>query len=422
MILNMWVRLCLVFVFAGVLLAQIQMNVEQLKEFVRSSLALKHDSDKQLASGIRQIQLTEKLTDKDIIDLQTLGPGQKTVEALKFLRDQTASMKPPASAASATPEAGGGNDNPPAEPKPPSAPPPSPARQEEILQSIKDYATNYTRTLPNFFCVEVTRQFVDPNGAANYRNAGTILAKLGYNEGQSQYKVYSINGKLVDTTMENVKTGGATSTGEFYHLMQTIFDPVSETDFHWDHWAKLRDRRMAIFNYFIDSAHSIWYLEEKNSDQRIKTAYKGLIYADPSTGEIDRITFEAVDIPKSFPINKTSEVLDYDLVTISGQQFVLPLSAKLWMKSGRESSKNEIEFRMFRKFEADSFIKYDLDPTAPPPAENKTEEPSSTSPTPSKTPDSAQPAKPTTPAATPAKQLNPWVLPTSGDLAPPPPK
>jgi hypothetical protein len=172
---------------------------------------------------------------------------------------------------------------------------------------------------------------------------------------------------------------------------------------------------MAIYNYFIDSAHSIWYLEDKNSDQRIKTAYKGLIYADPSTGEIDRITFEAVDLPKSFPINKTSEVLDYDLVTIQGQPFVLPLSAKLWMKSGRESSKNEIEFRMFRKFEADSFIKYDLDPNAPPPlSENKGDEPPPSSAEPAK---SSEPAKPAdvVPAA---KKPSPWDLPT---LPPPPP-
>jgi hypothetical protein len=194
--------------------------------------------------------------------------------------------------------------------------------------------------------------------------------------------------------------------------MQTIFDPVSQAEFNWDHWAKLRTRRMAVFNYFIDSAHSIWYLEDKGSEQRIKTAYKGLVYGDPSTGEIDRITFEAVDIPKSFPINKTSEVLDYDLVPISGQQFVLPLSAKLWMKSGRESSKNEIEFRMFRKYDADSFIKYNLDPNAPPPlADSKTEE----------SPATNEPAKPTEPTK-PARKPSPFILPTNEDLPPPPPR
>lgn len=423
MILNMWVRFCLSFLVASILLwAQTQMNVEQLADFVRSELALKQHSDKQIAAGVRGIQLSEKLTDKTIIDLQAQGAGQKTVEALKALRDQTANMKPPTHDVTASPETtpdqqGEGTS---LTPKAPPAPPPSEAKQHEILESIRQYALTYTKGLPNFFCVEVTRQFVDPNGGQSYRSSGTILAKVGYNEGQEHYNVYSVNGKLTETTMDDVKSGGATSTGEFYSLMKTIFDPVSEPEFHWDHWAKLRDRRMAIFNYFIDSGHSIWYLEDKNSGQRIKTAYKGLIYGDPETGEIDRISFEAVDIPKSFPISQTSEILDYDLVAISGQKFMLPLSAKLWMKGGRESSKNEIEFRMYRKYEADSFIKYNLDPNAPEPLpESKTQETPGAS-------DQAKPAETSKPAEqTPAQQPkkpNPFILPTTADLPPPPPK
>ena len=57
------------------------------------------------------------------------------------------------------------------------------------------------------------RQNVDPNGGENYRSSGTIWAKVGYNEGRDYYNVYSINGKMAETTMDDVKTGGATSTG-----------------------------------------------------------------------------------------------------------------------------------------------------------------------------------------------------------------
>ena len=173
-----------------------------------------------------------------------------------------------------------------------------------------------------------------------------------------------MNGKLVETSMNDVKTG-TTSTGEFYTTMKEIFDPQSETEFHWDHWAKLGTRKMAVFNYFIDLGHSQYRIGLKGTDQEVRVAYRGLIYADPMTGEIDRIKMDGVDIPKSFPVNAASETLDYDLVSISGQQFVLPLSAKLMMKAGREATKNEIEFRMYRKFESDSFIKYNLDPNAP---------------------------------------------------------
>ena len=73
--------------------AQLQMNLEQLADFVRSELALRQHSDKQIAAGIKKLKLTERLTDKTILDLQAQGAGPKTVEALQALRDETASMK-----------------------------------------------------------------------------------------------------------------------------------------------------------------------------------------------------------------------------------------------------------------------------------------------------------------------------------------
>src|SRR5690242_16148677 len=75
--------------------AQIQMNVQQLADFVRSELALKQHTDKQLAAYLKKVQLTEKLTDKTITDLETQGAGPRTTEALQQLRDQTASLKSP---------------------------------------------------------------------------------------------------------------------------------------------------------------------------------------------------------------------------------------------------------------------------------------------------------------------------------------
>jgi hypothetical protein len=418
MILNMRVRFCLVLLAASVLLAQTQMNVEQLADFIRSELALKQHSDKQIAAGVRELELSEKLTDKTIIDLQAQGAGPKTVDALRALRDKTANMKPPAHDATSSPatasERSESSGSPTAQlsSQAPTIPPPDSVRQQEILQSMRDYAMNYTKNLPNFFCVEVTRQFVDPNGGSNYRSNGTILAKVGYNEGTDHYNVYSVNNKLVDTTMDEVKTGGAVSTGEFGSMMREIFEPDSQAEFNWDHWAKLRTRKMAVFSYFIDSAHSKWWINygDKADGQRIVTAYKGLVYADANTGEVTRIKFEAVDIPRTFPINSVTDTLDYDLQEIGGQQFVVPLTAKLFMKAGRESSKNEIEFRNYRKYETGSSIKYDLDPNAPPPLPETQEQPTA-----------AGPAKPATPTTqnTPPKKDNPWILPTP---PPPPPQ
>jgi hypothetical protein len=130
-------------------------------------------------------------------------------------------------------------------------------------------------------------------------------------ESQEHYNVYSINGKLTNTIMDKVGGGGARSTGEFASLMREIFDPKSEAVFNWEKWGTIRSRRTAVYNYSIDSGHSDYSLSYGGGgdEQHIITAYKGLVYADPSTGEISRIQFVAVNIPKSFPVKDTSEIL-----------------------------------------------------------------------------------------------------------------
>ncbi len=418
MMLNMKFRLTLlVMSLAFALQAQMQMNVQQLADFVRSEIALGQHSDKQIAAYVKKLQLTEKLTDKTIIDLEAQGAGPKTAEALKELRDKTANMKPPNQSSTYSPATAPDNSltTGPAtvtlSSKAPPIPPPDSIRQQKILDLMRQYAMSYTQNLPNFICVQVTRQFVDPYGSDHYRSIGNILAKVSYNEGREKYNVYSVNGQLMETNMEGVPMhGGAISTGEFGSLMREIFEPHSQAEFGWDHWAKLRGRRMAVFNYFIDSGHSSWsitYSAGPHDEQRIITAYKGLVYADENTGEINRIKFVAVDIPKSFPVTEATEILDYDAVNISGQQYVCPLVARLYMRADRQSSKNEIEFRNYRKFGTESAIKYDLDPNAPAPLPpSKTEE---------------QPASPTAPKTEQKSGSNssPWTLPTP---PPPPPQ
>ncbi len=423
--------------------ASMQMNVEQLVQFIRSEIALKQHSDKQIAAYVKKIQLTEKLTDKTIIDLEAQGALPKTVQALQELRDQTAVLKPPTHDATYSPGTAPDNPVPTGTPvatlhtQAPPIPPPNSVKQQQILALMKDYALNYTDNLPNFICVQVTRRYIDPNAGDHYRSIGTVLAKVSYNEGRENYRVYSVNGQYQqqETDMEHIKPGGgAISSGEFGSLMREIFEPDSEAEFGWDHWATLRGRRMAVFNYFIDSGHSkysIDYTAGPGDDQRIITAYKGLVYADPDTGEIDRIKFIAVNIPRSFPVSEATEILDYDLVDISGQKYVCPLLAQLYMTAGREKSRNEIEFRDYRKFGTNSVIEYGKEAPPPLPESQTEEQPATFSGTgtavsdrgASPPPASSTPATPQAPGKAtgqPASSSgsNPWTLPTP----PPPPQ
>ncbi len=262
-----------------------EMNVDQLAQFLRSELALKQSTDKQIAAYLKKVHLNEKLTDKTIEDLEAQGAGPKTVDALHALRDESAKLKPPSHDATYSPETAPDNSlkSGPATvtlgAKPAAIPPPNSVRQQEILDAIKQYALTYTENLPNFICLQVTRHYIDPNGGDSYRIIGTVNAQLGYNQGQEHYRVISVDGKLQDAnvSMNDVgsKIGGASSTGEFGSLMRGIFSPSSEAQFDWSKWGTLRGKRVAVFHYFIDSGHSDKYIIY-NNDQQIITAYEGL--------------------------------------------------------------------------------------------------------------------------------------------------
>jgi hypothetical protein len=70
----------------------------------------------------------------------------------------------------------------------------------------------------------------------------------------------------------------------------------------------------------------------------------------------------AEDIPPSFPVNEASTTLDYDYTEISGQQYLLPLRAVMRMRSGKLLTRNDVEFRMYRKFSAEATINFETPP------------------------------------------------------------
>lgn len=375
----------LVFCCALALQAQMEMNVDQLAQFVRSSIALQQATDKQIAGYLKKVHLTEKLPDKTIEDLEAQGAGPKTVQALKELQSETASLKPPTKDSTYSPATAPDTGS--TQPGTASLhvneviPPPDSVRQQQILDAMRDYAMNYTRNLPNFLCVEVMRRYFEPSGgqgSGTYHSLGDILAKVSYNQGQEHYSVYSVAGHYQETSLEHVGGGGAVSTGEFGSMMREIFTPESQADFNWDHWAKLRGRKMAVFHYYIDSGHtqySIAYTSGEHDEQRIYTAYEGLVYADENTGEITRIKFHAVNIPKTFPVTDALEILDYGDVEISGKTYICPLLAQLYMTTAEAKTKNEIEFRNYRKFDIGSSITFGSEVPAPLTAEQTEEQP-----------------------------------------------
>jgi hypothetical protein len=339
--------------WVGSLCAQARLTVEQVYSFVQSSIKMKHP-DKQVASYLLKQKLSEHLDARAIEELQGLGAGPATMEALRKMVESSATLPaPPPKRETIAPT---------------PIPPPSIAEQKGLIERVREYAVNYSKNLPNFLCTQVTRRYYDPTGLEFWQMNDTLTARLSFFEQKETYKLVMVNNRSTEQAYQSV--GGALSSGEFGSMLKEIFEPESQATFAWLRWGKLRGKVAHVYTYQIPQPNSKWRIEYERR-QEVMVGYTGLIYVDRDTEMILKVTLVAENIPPTFPIQQASDALDYDYTKIGDQTYLLPLKAEVRLRHDKFLTKNIVEFHLYRKFGADTSITFETPEALP---EEKTKE------------------------------------------------
>jgi hypothetical protein len=75
------------------------------------------------------------------------------------------------------------------------------------------------------------------------------------------------------------------------------------------------------------------------------------VFVDTATHSVRRISLQAEDLPKGFPTEATVMGVDYDYVSINGQDYLMPVSAELRVRqTHHQAVLNTIEFRDYKKY------------------------------------------------------------------------
>jgi hypothetical protein len=172
--------------------------------------------------------------------------------------------------------------------------------------------------------------------------------------------------------VDHNQLGGVVSNGEFGSMLHHIFDPETETWFDWDHWGTLRGKRMYVFAFRVEQRHG-YSMYDQESKREYVSAYKGLLYADKETRTIMRIKMDCVGIPSDYPIKEVGLTLDYAPTVIAGETYVLPFHMELDSLHKNGTSKNEADFKAYRRFGSESSITFE--DTAPIPEDQLKEQP-----------------------------------------------
>lgn len=316
-----------------------QQSAHDLVLAVRNGLQ-SGESDSRIAREIKKFQLREQLDEHVIEELESAGAGPKTVAEMERLRDESADL--PKSSKNEFP----------------SPPTPPPEEQRRLVHAAAHYAFNYSDSLPDFLCEQTVRRYEHMAWEKSWKLRDTLTVRLSYLDHEENYKLAAVNGRTTSNSYESV--GGALSKGEFANLLLSLFDPLVETHFWWDHWTTLRKRPAHVYRFHIEQATSHYQLTTRvgfGDEASTVVGENGFVYIDRDSGQVVRIVDDAV-IPADFPMLQAFRMLDYDFIDIGGKQFLLPLHADVRMATERVRTRNDVEFTGYRKFTGESTITY----------------------------------------------------------------
>jgi hypothetical protein len=250
---------------AGAMLAQVRAAIQAGRP------------DLEIAHMIDRAKFTDQLEDAVIEQLQTERAGPQTMEALDRQREQSRNL---------------------AKPSPPlklfDAPPaPSAEEQAEVIGKARQVALGYSAGLPSFLCTETVRRYAQEKKSMSWKLRDTLTLAVGYSLKGEQYKLMAIDGRPTNKTLSSV--GGAKSNGEFGSVQRWIFETRSATQFQWERWSNLRGKRVYVFSYRIDQAHSKYAMKFSSflKHYSMTSGMRGAVYIDRQTHQVPRLIYEA---------------------------------------------------------------------------------------------------------------------------------
>jgi hypothetical protein len=242
---------------------------------------------------------------------------------------------------------------------------PTTEHQSAMLAAMKTYAQRYVSALPNFLCVQVTEQYRAGTNLKHWKKGETLTSRLAYVDGHEKRTLELVNGKPPQFRVTGWHIP-LTTEGEFGDMLERAFAEDSQASFTWARWDSIGGKLVAVFDYSIEKEHSTLKLTLSDMASGI-LPYHGSIYADPATGVIWRISDDANEMPTDLRTYEIGTTVEYESISIGGNSYVLPVHASVLCRTFISSMRNEIYFHDYRKFEAESTLKYDPgpDPAAP---------------------------------------------------------
>lgn len=236
----------------------------------------------------------------------------------------------------------------------PSTPP---APSDSVIAAARDAAGEFTETLPDFLVQQHTMRYTSSTVPPNWQAIDIVTAEVAVSNGKEEYRKISINGR---ETKRPVEKTGSWSTGEFSTTLEDILSPFTAATFVKRGEQRTANRDTFVYDYSVLQPNSHWSVIPTDL-KAYNPPYKGTIWIDKQTKRVLRIEQRAVSFPDTFEFDRAEVTLDYDFVLINGKQYLMPVHSEnvICIRGTTTCSRNELNFRNYRKFTAESGIVFE---------------------------------------------------------------
>jgi hypothetical protein len=337
----------LAFCFGAPVLAEGPIPASGLVGIVTAKLAVDRD-DPRIARELRPIRLNERLSENAIELLRKMGAGPETVHQLRAIAKTSRTLPAPAQDPIGL------------------TPSPDAAERKAMLDAARRYTSRYIERLPNFTCMREARRFTTSRATGTYSwgvggsvaammirkwyDDGAYTADAAYVGGADHYKLMLEDGKPTTKSFEELRW--VASWGEFAGALREAFG--SGEEFEWDRWEVRDGTRLAVFAYVVERDNSSYLV----CCPPFRVAHRGFVYVVPNSGAIRRIIIYATGLGPRTWVSAAGLVVDYGEVKIGGEQYLLPAAAAAYSRTGHVEVREDIAYRDYHKFTADSFIAF----------------------------------------------------------------
>ncbi len=336
----------LLFVAASPVWAAKKTTVQQLKDIL-IALQQSKKGDEEVATQLKEIELSEELTHATLVSLASYLPGPLSEEQMNVLEGRSSILAPPPSDLPATPAA-------------------DVATQKAILAKAVDYVTKTYMQNPHFVASKGTSRYQD--GVENIRTNSGVTSNMP-NSGRA-WELPNMFMRFLGTHVEEVETdkgveqipvaktkvpwgqNGQVSEGGAGPILSVILQEAADGGkLNWLRWQTINGKQFAVFAFAVDKKKSHYVVNYccfpvtedagrmgyEGTGANFQTAtdwkdfkatvpYRGEFFIDPDTGVIVRVVTQAGLKPTDF-VHQEDLRIDYGPVVVDGKEYVLPLDS-----------------------------------------------------------------------------------------------